>query len=292
MTGVERNHAGAVTGARRTFTGLRFAAVGLFLLAPGHAAAGDMDWLRGSFTSASYSRWEGVNFGVGFGLTNQHTDFGSATSSEVAFILRNTTLENEAHPSDWTTLPADSTNGRNYGLFLGYNVQWDQLVLGVDAAYNRGSSIRNSASDTLARRVTTSDNIQHDVQIDASSTMELVDYATLRARAGYTVGQFLPYAFVGAAVGRFNYTTSATVTSLETALTGAPPPAPYTYGPITENNNKDNAIVGGFTVGLGVDVAILPNVFLRGEWEFVGFAQVNGIRTTINTGRVGVGVKF
>ena len=115
MTGVERNHAGAVTGARRTCTGLRFAAVGSFLLAPGHAAAGEMDWLRGSFTSASYSRWDGVNFGVGFGLTNQHTDFGSATSSEVAFILRNTTLENEAHPSDWTTLPANSTNGRNYG---------------------------------------------------------------------------------------------------------------------------------------------------------------------------------
>ena len=62
--------------------------------------------------------------------------------------------------------------------------------------------------------------------------------------------------------------------------TGAPPPAPYTYGPITENNDKDNAIVGGFTVGLGMDVAILPNVFLRGEWEFVGFAQVNGIRTS------------
>jgi outer membrane immunogenic protein len=292
MTCVERIGAGAVRGGRRVLAGLGLA--GLVLLAPGHAAAGDFDALRGSFTnsfdSSSYSRWDGVNFGVDFGLTNQHTDFGGSTSSEVAFILRNTTLENEAAPSSWTTLPADSTNGRNYGLFLGYNVQMDQLVLGVDAAYNRGSSIRNSASDTLARRVTTSDNVQHDVTITASSTMELIDYATLRARAGYAFGQFLPYAFVGGAVGRFNYTTSATVTSLETALT--PPPAPYTYGPITESNNKDNAIVGGFTLGLGLDVAILPNVFLRAEWEFVGFAQVNGIRTTINTGRVGLGVKF
>ena len=41
-----------------------------------------------------------------------------------------------------------------------------------------------------------------------------------------------------------------------------------------------------------MDVAILPNVFLRGEWEYVGFAQVGGIRTNINTGRVGIGVKF
>ena len=41
-----------------------------------------------------------------------------------------------------------------------------------------------------------------------------------------------------------------------------------------------------------MDVALLPNVFLRGEWEYVGFAQVNGIRSSINTGRVGIGMRF
>ena len=46
--------------------------------------------------------------------------------------------------------------------------------------------------------------------IKAQSSIKLVDYATLRARAGYAFGQFLPYALVGGAVGRFNYSTSAT----------------------------------------------------------------------------------
>ena len=46
------------------------------------------------------------------------------------------------------------------------------------------------------------------------------------------------------------------------------------------------------SAGLGMDVALLPNMFLRGEWEFVAFAAVGGIRSNINTGRVGVGVKF
>ena len=41
-----------------------------------------------------------------------------------------------------------------------------------------------------------------------------------------------------------------------------------------------------------MDVAVTTNVFLRGEWEYVGFAPVSGIRAGLNTGRVGVGVRF
>ena len=44
-----------------------------------------------------------------------------------------------------------------------------------------------------------------------TSQMKLIDYGTLRGRAGYAFGQFLPYAFFGGAVGRFNYSTSTTV---------------------------------------------------------------------------------
>jgi outer membrane immunogenic protein len=268
------------------------AAVGLLLAAAPFGGARAADWpdnvLRGTFTQSAPMRWDGLNLGVQTGLTSMDTDFGNSTGQEVAYILRNSTLENEAAPSSWTALPHNITNSRNYGAFLGYSVQWDQLVVGFDLAYNRPSA-QASASDTLSRRVTTSDNVQHDVTITAQSTMKLVDYATLRARAGYAMGQFLPYAFVGAAVGRFNYTSSATVTSLETPPA---PAAPYTYGPFTQSNNKDNAVVGGFAVGLGVDVAVWTNAFLRAEWEYVGFAPVNGIRSGINTGRVAIGLRF
>lgn len=269
------------------------AALGCMLAALSAGMAMAADWpgenfLRGAVTNNSYSRWDGLNLGAQLGLTSMDTNFGGSTGQEVAYILRNTTLENEASPSSWTTLPHNITNSRNYGGFIGYSVQWEQLVVGFDAAYNRPSSALASANDTLARRVTTSDGVQHDVTIGASSSMKLIDYATMRARAGYAFGQFLPYAFVGAVVGRFNYTSSATVTSVETPPAGAP----FTFGPATQSNNKDNAVVGGFTVGLGMDVAVAPNTFLRGEWEYVGFAPVNGIRSGINTGRVAVGVRF
>jgi opacity protein-like surface antigen len=258
------------------------------LAASPHGDAQAADWLdnslRGSFAPSSSIRWDGINLGVQAGLTSMDTDFGGSTGQQVAYILRNSTLQNEAQPSSWTALPHNITNSRNYGGFLGYSTQYDQLVLGLDAAYNRMSSAEAQASDTMTRIVTTSDTVQHTVTIAAQSSMKLIDYATARFRAGYAYGQFLPYAFVGGAVGRFNYTNTSTVTDIQNP--GG------TFGPVTQTDSKNNAVVGGFTAGLGIDVALLPNVFLRGEWEYVGFAQVSGIRSSINTGRIGIGMRF
>jgi len=269
-------------------------ALGLMLLAPAGAHAADVGadyFLRGGQSggqSGGSVQWDGVNFGVHMGVGTINTDFGNSTSQHVAYILRNTTVENEMRPSQWTALPSTVSNGRSYGAFLGYSVQYEELVIGFDLAYNRTSAMENSASDGLSRIVTTSDNTQHIVTVDAAASNKLIDYATFRARAGYAFGQFLPYAFVGGAVARFNYATSATVTDRWTPQGGAT----VNFGPLTEGRAKDNAIVGGFTAGLGLDVALLPNVFLRGEWEYVGFFAVNGIRTSMNTARVGVGVRF
>jgi outer membrane immunogenic protein len=278
-------------GARRRAAALLFAAVGVLLLVPAARAADLDDALRGSFSSPvnspSYFRWDGFNIGAQFGLSQMHTDFGGSTGNQVAYILRNTTIENEAQPSSWTSLPAKTSDGRSFGAFIGYNIQMDQLVLGVDAAYNSVSSLQSSASDSMTRIVTTSDSVTHTITISSASSMQLIDYATFRARAGYAFGQFLPYAFVGGAVGRYNATSSATVTDHQ--VQGA---TTINFGPVTQSDNRNNAVTGGFTTGLGLDVAILPNVYLRAEWEFVGFAQVNGIRSTMNTGRVGLGVKF
>lgn len=252
------------------------------------------DWLdntlRGTFTNNAPVRWDGVNLGATIGLSNMMTDFGKSSSSLIAYSLRNTTVENEFSPSNWTTLPSNTTNGRQYSLFLGYNVQWSELVLGLDGSYNKPSSLASSASDSIARQVTTSSLVNEALTITAQSSLKLVDYATVRARAGYAMGQFLPYAVIGAAVGRFNYATTATVHDVGTPLAGSTVTAFNTFD--TQSNAKDGAIVGGFVVGLGMDVAITPNVFLRGEWEYVGFAPVSGIRAGINTGRVGVGVRF
>lgn len=269
-------------------------AVLLFALTPRERAQA-ADWLdsplRGSLPSSVPVRWEGFNFGVSAGVSNMNTDFGNSTSGLIAYILRNTEVEDQFAPSNWTALPSNTTNGRQYGIFLGYNWQWDELVTGFDVAYNRSTSMAASASDTIARQVvTTPDNVNNSLTITAQSSLQLIDYATMRVRAGYAMGQFLPYAAIGAAVGRFNYANTATVRNVGTPPGGSPI-LPFDVTD-TQSSAKNNAIIGGFTVGLGVDVALAPNIFARGEWEFVAFAPVNGIRASINTARAGIGVRF
>ena len=269
------------------------------LAAASAGSARAADWpLRGSIEPASYTRWDGWQAGVQFGYGNMNTDPGNSTSSVIAFILRNTALESEFAPSQWTTLGKGTTNSQVFGAFIGYNMQWDNLVLGFDFGYKHPTRLDAGANDSITRRVVTaSDNVQHDVTIDAQTTLKLVDYATLRGRAGYAVGQFLPYAFVGAALGRFNYSTTVSVSDFLTQLplVPSPPGGPLGFAvltPSTATAGKDNTLVGGVAAGLGADWAVTPSIFMRAEWEFIAFASVNGARNNLNTANVGIGLRF
>lgn len=250
------------------------------------------DWpdaLRGSLTP-TYARWDGWQFGVQAGIANMRTDFANSTSSMVAFILRNTTQENEFSPSNWAALSPDETNGAVFGAFLAYNMQWEQLVLGVDVGYNYASNLVTDSGDFISRQFVTSDQFNNQVSIDAQATMKLVDYATLRARAGYAFGQFLPYAAVGVALGRFTYATTVTVHSAGQPI-GAAPGIPFD-NTNTLSTGKTNAYIGGVAAALGMDWAITPGMFLRAEWQYIAFAPVNGSRNNTNTGVLGVGARF
>ena len=60
----------------------------------------------------------------------------------------------------------------------------------------------------------------------------------------------------------------------------------------TKTGQQSGIFTYGITGGLGVDVTVLPNVFMRAEWEYTSFASVHDIKVTINTARVGIGVRF
>jgi opacity protein-like surface antigen len=253
----------------------------------------DDSLLRGPFSASGHEpiRWDGFYVGGQVAYSNLSSDFGQGSASLVAYILRNTTVENEDKVSTWTTLPKVVSSASSYGGFAGYNFQMDELVIGADVAYNHSNSQVATATDSIGRSVRTSDGYQNDVNVSAQATLRLIDYATVRARAGYAIGQFLPYAFVGAAVGRFEYSTSATVTASGTDVSGGGG-LPYSFGPQTDTTTKSNAYAVGLDFGLGTEVAILPNVFLRGEWEYIYFSNIDKIKPTLNTARLGLGVRF
>jgi opacity protein-like surface antigen len=125
--------------------------------------------------------------------------------------------------------------------------------------------------------------------------MTTVDFATLRARAGWVVGNFLPYAFAGAALGVADTSVSASVSGVEytsgstSICTASQPCYPFSF---TTNNSRNSELLYGFAVGGGIDVALTPNVFVRGEFEYVQFAPVSGIVASIASARVGAGLKY
>ncbi len=290
---LRHNSSRRMSGPRVTFAVLAFLA-----LAPSAAVAADMpEILRGSYLP-KYPRWEGFYFGAQGGQTFASADFSGTTGSLVSYILANTELEPIL--SNWTAaLGKGSTGGASYGGFVGYNFQWDDAVLSAELNYNH-MSLKTGQQDSLGPIVvpgaTQSDGstVQYVVTETSGASISIHDIATVRGRAGWTFDSFMPYGFVGLAVGLFDFSRFASVTGTKTVTPTSGPPVTGTLilprSPHSEG--QDNVVGYGFTAGLGVEVALLPNVFARAEWEFVQFPNISDIRVEMNSARAGIGVKF
>jgi opacity protein-like surface antigen len=256
------------------------------------ASAADLSemFLRGSstvITAPGGVTWEGFYAGGHVGAAWSGTDFANSTRSLVAFLLRNTTIENENHVSNWTTLGKADTSGSSFGGFAGYQTQWDAAVIGIEAGYSR-TNMETSSSDSMRRLFSTSDGYNNDVTVIASSQIRITDYGTLRAKGGWAAGNFLPYGFVGFAIGRADVTQSARVIATGTSTTGGPP---YSFDD-TKSLIRSGDFAYGYTAGFGVDMALMQNIFVRAEYEYIQFGAFNDLKTHIQTARIGAGFKF
>jgi outer membrane immunogenic protein len=131
----------------------------------------------------------------------------------------------------------------------------------------------------------------YDVVVAGQASMHVVDFATLRARAGFEAYNFLPYVTAGISVGRADLVRSASVSGQQNPPPPTSPPTPC--GPpqsptclpfaFFESEAKNGAYIYGWSLGGGVDVFVLPHVFLRLEYEYVGFVPVMTTRRTLGT---------
>jgi outer membrane immunogenic protein len=310
-TSVASGAASAVSGASNSrHQSLRagLAALALILMAPAGAVAADMpEFLRGSYSPSS-TRWDGFYVGGQAGKTFGSADFGNATQPMVSYILANTELQSIV--SDWTTLRKGSTGGPSFGGFIGYNFQWDDVVMGFELNYNR-MSLDTGARDTVGPILVPGapqndlSTVQYSVTETSNATVAIQDIATVRARAGWAYDRLLPYGFVGVAVGRADVSRFVNV-DVTKAIT--PPPIidafgvshPQPQGPFLsvalprnpQSQSQGGVIAYGFTAGLGVEVALMQNLFVRAEWEFIEFPNIADFRVSVNSARVGVGLKF
>jgi outer membrane immunogenic protein len=257
----------------------------------------DVPTLRGTspFIPApppTYQRWDGFYAGGHAAYGSSGMDFGEATGDLIAFILRETTIEQEMGVSNWSLLGKKTVSGFGGGAFVGYNVQFENTVFGIDATYTR-MKLSGSASDAIGRQFETSDDYNNQVEITGTAALTIKDVFTLRGRAGLALGRFLPYATLGAAFGLADYSRSVTVRTQGTYVGDNDPPLPP-YGPTFDvsSASKKNMVIYGYSAGLGTEVAINPQVFARGEWEYVQFLGPQNIDAYVSMLRGGVGVRF
>ncbi len=273
------------------------AALGLIgLLSPAFAADYELPRLRGSETFVpaypTYFSWQGFYAGGQVSYTSASANFSAATQPLIAFSLRQTAVLAVAAPDQWPVLGTRDTGAAGFGGFLGYNIQWDDAIIGLEFNYTHSSLDAVASSSPLARRVV-ANGLTYDVALDASGSLRISDFATTRTRFGWAIGNFMPYATLGLAFGRADVALTTNVFGTQTGPNPNPPPAnqvvPFSF---TQGQSKNGAYLYGFSGGAGLDFALTQNIFARGEYEFIEWQKFWSITSSMHNFRAGLGVKF
>jgi opacity protein-like surface antigen len=252
---------------------------------------GDLPVLRGGVGYGRTSDWQGFYVGGQAGYGSSDMNFSESNSALIGRALGPNNILYD------TVVSVSQANGKvnshqtAFGGFVGYNSQWEDVVIGLEANYMHGkfNGTSNAAPVPLTYVTPFSDGRYHTIGLNSSRGVSVTDIGTIRARAGYTIGSFLPYVFGGVALGRADITSTVYITDRsDTTFAGSP------SGPLRAYSASDSTggkMLYGYTAGLGTEAMLFGNVFARAEWEYIRFVNA-GADVNINTVRGGVGYRF
>ena len=221
----------------------------------------DLPILRGPFREppATYRTvWQGFYLGGQAGYGASTMDFQDVSADY-------------ATTTTWPGLPGATHRSSSFGGFVGYNAQFEDVLIGIEGNYMHG--VFSGAS--FAERVTPT------TTYSSQATMSVKDFGSMRIRGGYVAGNFLPYAFAGLALGRAD--TSRTIFIDQ----NVPVDTPRTT---VDSSSTKNQFVYGVSAGVGVDMMLFGGLFLRAEYEYLQFTS--STPANIHNVRGGVGYKF
>jgi opacity protein-like surface antigen len=273
----------------------------------------DLPVLRGSLPPGGLTiqkvNWDGWYAGGQASYSAVQADFSKSIVGLTNYIFRDTVLQQPTQL--FGLLPKTTTQGTGFGAFVGRNWQYDDLVFGLEANYNYFNSLATSANGGNSLQFTDPPGQSNPpgvhstyvVTLSGQAAVQIKDAIEFRARTGWAVGNFLPYVFGGAVVGRMD--ASRTVTSHVTrrddvTTTDAFGVTTTVFGPTVVvpaqstilNEQKINQFVAGWSGGLGMEYCLWGGLFARGEWEFVKFLQIKNTAVQANNVRFGLGYKF
>lgn len=163
--------------------------------------------------------------------------------------------------------------GYSYGVHAGGNMQFGNVVLGVEADADF-SNIRGSFVDPPGP-------LAFDPGGKGRTHVDL--HGSLRVRLGYAFGRFMVYGTGGLALARFDSTYTRWDDSVSESITKT---------------------LAGYTVGAGIEYAVTNNITIRGEFRHTDYGQfrnnsvtafpgITGVqRPTYNSVKVGASYKF
>lgn len=270
------------------------------------AQAADLPVLRGSIAAPPVRTWDGWYVGGDASYSAMGADFSKAVVGLTNFIFRDSVLQQPT--ANFNLLNKTTTQGTGFGGFVGRNWQWDDLVFGVEANYNYfntlstatiGSNsleIVNPPGQVNPPGVTTT----YTVTLTGKAAVQVKDAIAFRARTGWAAGNFLPYVFGAAVVGRMDVSRSVTSTVTRRDDTTDPITNATVIGPTllvpaqtqTLIEQKVNQFVAGWSGGLGLEYCVWGGLFMRGEWEYMKFLAVKNTIVQANNLRFGIGYKF
>jgi outer membrane immunogenic protein len=258
----------------------------------------DLPILRGAFTdglSTSKTNWQGFYLGgqAGYGASDEN--FNGATGNMIAALIADNVVQ-EMGVSNWNLGLGKATHQNSgFGAFGGYNSQWDDVVIGLEASYLHGAFGGSATASEGPLVGPLSDGFFHAVQATSAASISISDMATFRGRAAYAFGSFLPYVFGGFALGQADISRSVTIddhfaATFNQAIASCGSQTPPICSTLSSAQIQHGRLIYGYTGGLGIDVNLVGGLFLRGEWEYIRFTSA--IDTNINTVRLGLGYKF
>ncbi|WIU39777.1 outer membrane protein [Methylorubrum extorquens] len=296
------------------------------LVSPALAADLDYGVLRGYDDDypapAPIIDWSGFYVGGHGGYSSASMGFTNVFSKPYSQYFRARDIETEFGISSLLSFASQRVHGITYGAFASYNIQLDDAVFGIEVDYTSFSKSGMSYSE-ISRFVTTKNNMFETVNLRGFSRTELEDFGTIRGRAGYAFGSFLPFVTAGLAIGRatildqpevqnYGYDATAAAAYQTNPKAGAPvthhgyangntafdPSAPQDPQKSIPDGfyqipaKPKSKAMAGVALGAGLEYAITPNFLLRGEYQYVLFDDFDGHKINVNTVRGGAAIKF
>ena len=245
--------------------------------------------------------WSGGYVAIMGGYNSTNINAGELASTMVDITVPAWAYAEKAKALAKASAQDMTASGGVYSLHAGINVMMERLVVGGELEYGKFSPALNTQgsfdqSRTFeANAVTLADGTAAVEKVGAtlvySNKTQMLDFALLNGRAGYAYGRFMPYALVGLGVSRVKIDTTMYATENHTIEVAGDVRSRSIKGPFRGSYTKD-AYAATFSFGLGFEYALLDNVLLRAQYNYMTAGPLKGETASSNLARGGLALKF